>query len=287
MERVGPFSDAYWNTVCNADWHDPYDEGDVEEAVSHIRELRCAENKLPSPSGELKTTLVARQLELEPLVLALREKLFGSIDPPFASSDAAGAWIRATVREETGIPLSPTESMGPRVFSWATVSYDSGGRISHMDSPFPTAPGGKLSEIAYLSERIASSLQCSPGQAARFILIGDIPKTSPIAVHTIFGSHPATSSLVITIRSPSVTAKELANRYKDLREVLWGSKRARHDSPVDLKLLELCMNMPDASWEERHRAWNCQYPGDSFEKQDTFRTRCNRFQNKRWRPRKR
>jgi len=283
-ERIGPVFEGHWRTVC-ANRHEPYDNADVDEAVKCVRELRRMEESLePSSSEELQTTLVGRQVGLDALVNDLRAKLFGSSDPPFASSAEAGAWIRDTVREETGIQLAPTESRKTREFAWATASWDRGARITDSDERFPTASGGKLSEIADLSSTIAHRLRCSPGQAARLILLGDIPKASPVIVRTLFGEQPA---LVITIRSPSVTAKELVNRYKDLRERLWASRRAPPDPPVDLKLVELCMNMPDATWEKRHRAWNSQYPGDSFEKLGSFQKRCNRSLSKWERLRKR
>jgi len=283
-EAIGPISDSLWREACGDDWHPPYDSSDVEEAVRTVQRLRdVAAATQRNPNDSHKAKAVLRQLGLEQRIESLRLRLFGSAEVPFASAEQAVAWIRETVRDETGIELASGLTGQALEFAWHPLGKSVTIPDSRPDLYYPTNARGTLSEIAVFAARFAGQLQCSRGQVSRLVLLGEIPETPPISVRVFFGSHPGVRSLVITIRSPEITTEELSSRYTKLRETVWGAARAPRATERDLRLLDLRESLPSASVRDLHREWNSRYPGDAITTSTAFSRCLNRAMKRVWR----
>lgn len=121
------------------------------------------------------------------------------------------------------------------------------------------AAAGVLARLCTLSEKIAHMLGCSEGDATMFILTGR-PVTLPVCERSfVFRGGDRISSLnriCLTI-DPTLSPREVANIYADMRRKIFGRQRYRAMSEKHIRLAIFAFMRPaEESLKDKMAAWN-------------------------------
>jgi hypothetical protein len=266
---TGPVPDDTWERL-NKGGHTPYEVEDFQELVDRIRgdreKLRGAARRLGGKStpgaeraGRVRLFLDTDK-ETQDDVREFRRHCFGSLAPPFADREKAEEWIREEAETERASGREPVRL--PQRVEWV-------GKESRRWKP--TRQGGNLERLRVLSAGVGSRCGCSAAEATNFVLIGEHPGGSALAVAITASSDPVRACFSVTVRSPDVHKKDLLRMFGYLIEQIWGTRRATPASGRELDLVQFARSRRGGSLQQLHREWNSRYPEHAFESQEAFR----------------
>ncbi|MGH2692426.1 MAG: hypothetical protein ACRDHM_07965 [Actinomycetota bacterium] len=119
----------------------------------------------------------------------------------------------------------------------------------------PVRFGGTLHQLKELSERLSRAYPWSEAQGCVFVLTGATPVVARVRC-TLIHSDPSSTSRISLSVDPTVTPKELAERYGSIRTRFLGG-RYRSPSPKHLRLAALAGTRGEAEpWADALAAWN-------------------------------
>src|SRR5262249_38025468 len=81
----------------------------------------------------------------------------------------------------------------------------------------PTAVGGTLEHLRWLSEKLAKEYGWTEAEATVFVLTGIVPKIKAISSNLQFKQLPSLSRIELTI-DPTLSPQEVAEHYRQIRQ---------------------------------------------------------------------
>jgi hypothetical protein len=134
----------------------------------------------------------------------------------------------------------------------------------------PTIAGTLLEELRYLSEELARRYRWQASQATIFVLTGLTPLLAEVRSTVEFRAPYFALSRIALVVDPAVSPRELAERYRQVRqELLPGRSRPLTDKHIELALFTA--ERPDAErWAEQMAGWNAAHPEWRYEQVSNF-----------------
>ena len=186
------------------------------------------------------------------------------------------AIVKVAVPAPVKLNLKKDQRVSGKVFGIETLTISYGTPGEEWPICEPVRFGGMLHQLKELSERLSRAYLWSEAQACVFVLTGAIPVVARVRC-TLIHSNPSSTSRISLSVDPTVTPKELADRYRSIRRRFLGG-RYRSPSTKHIRLAAFAGTRCGAEpWADTLAAWNkdCEPPERySRDKLRTFARDC-------------
>ena len=267
-------SDDRWSEIMEGLPHAPWDEADLRELCSLLRDPARKRLAILGRADEESDARFASP-EVKRIVRECRQFLFSSASAPHGDLQASAAWIRKRAAEErTQAERTPDFGFGEEVARFApqlVLEFPGESAVARE-----LVPGlSPLAALGNAARQISEATLCEPYQAVGHILTGMPVRIAPVKVTEVHGLgdtiHP--KKVVIQVNFDWVSKQTLADYYDECRQP-WGP--FDKDSSLRNFAREL-----EGSTQECRRLWNERYPQWAYSTDNSFKTARSRARRRR------
>lgn len=121
------------------------------------------------------------------------------------------------------------------------------------------ASSSELERLRKVGEGLASSYGWEQAQATIFLLTGAVPILPAIRARTVSKLPVVAATRIVLEVDPTVTPREVAERYAEVRTRVTGGQRSRRMSEKHLRLAIFAESHEQGTWADRMARWNSDF----------------------------